>query len=72
MRRPRNSRVHGCEGGGQGWADCKRSRRLVFVMQRGHRDNGSQAVNLETVPSKEFQPWSTSFIGGWLPALGAR
>lgn len=36
----------------------------------GHRHDRSQAVHLERVPSIGFQPWSTSFKGGWLPALG--
>ena len=45
---------------GLGW--LQGNRRLGF--ERGHMNSGSHAVHLETVPSKGFQPWSTSFKAG--------
>lgn len=33
-------------------------------MERGHKNSGSQALSLETVPSMGFQPQSTSLKAG--------
>ena len=50
---------------GLGWLQGEQ--KAGAVMERGHKNSGSQALSLETVPSMGFQPWPTSLkVGSYL------
>lgn len=42
---------------GRGWVDGRGSRKLPFVIKRGHRHEGIHAVLQDRVPGTRFQPW---------------